>query len=120
MKRDGQGKLDKYKARCVVQGFNQTYGIDYLEVAAPVTSLVGLRVVMTYQLLRKCKAHHCDVSQAFLHSFLDPRFNIVIELPPGYHGPKNEKYAKLHKSLYGLKQGAFDYFQTPERVLTSS
>ena len=62
LKRDGEGKLDKYKARCVVQGFNQSYGLDYLEVAAPVTSIVGLRIVMVFQLIKNCIAHHLDVS----------------------------------------------------------
>lgn len=39
LKRDTERKIQKYKARLVVKGYVQRYGIDYEEVFAPVTRL---------------------------------------------------------------------------------
>lgn len=36
------GKVEKYKARLVAQGFSQQFGIDYNETFAPVARLVLL------------------------------------------------------------------------------
>ena len=57
------------------------------------------------------------MSQAFLHSDLDERFNIYIEVPAGFSGPNGERFAKLHKSRYGLKQASFDYYQLQRKFL---
>ena len=52
---------------------------------------------------------HLDVSVAFLHSQLS--YTIYVSLPDGYEY-KNMKYARLLKSLYGLKQAAHDWYAT--------
>lgn len=43
LKRDENGDIMKHKARLVAQGFNQRYGVDYLDVFAPVTRNETLR-----------------------------------------------------------------------------
>ena len=45
------------------------------------------------------------------------RFNIFVELPERFAGPDGERFARLNKSLYGLKQAAHDWFQLQEQFI---
>ena len=38
LKFKGDGSLERYKARLVAKGYTQTYGVDYQETFAPVSS----------------------------------------------------------------------------------
>lgn len=44
IKWDADGKLEKYKARLVVRGFEQKYGLDYESTFAPEARLDSMRV----------------------------------------------------------------------------
>ena len=43
---ESQGEAKKYKARLVVKGYKQKFGIDYQEVFAPVARLQIIRIVL--------------------------------------------------------------------------
>ncbi|CAL5395058.1 unnamed protein product [Camellia sinensis] len=46
LKKDGSGKLVKYKARLVVKGFRQKKGIDFDEIFSPVVKMTSIQVVL--------------------------------------------------------------------------
>ena len=76
-----------------------------------------MRALCSVALSQDLKLHHMDVSTAFLASKIDERFNIYVELPERFRGPGGEKYAKLRKSLYGLRQAAHDWFNLQEQFI---
>ncbi|VVT54805.1 uncharacterized protein SAPINGB_P004271 [Magnusiomyces paraingens] len=75
------GSIDKYKARLVVQGFRQKFGVDYVDTFAP---------VMRFSTVRLIFALKEDI-------YVKPPTGIDHNTPPGM-------VWKLNKSLYGLKQ----------------
>jgi Reverse transcriptase (RNA-dependent DNA polymerase) len=47
VKQNPEGKVERYKARLVVKGYNQTYGIDYDETFAPVSKMSTVRTLIS-------------------------------------------------------------------------
>ena len=72
---------------------------------------------MAHAITHGLELHHLDVSTAFLASPIDPKFNIFVELPEGFAGPNGERFARLQKSLYGLRQAAHDWFHLQETFI---
>ncbi|XP_052479601.1 uncharacterized mitochondrial protein AtMg00820-like [Gossypium raimondii] len=46
VKHNADGSLNKLKARLVVKGFSQRYGLDYIETFAPVARLDTIRLLV--------------------------------------------------------------------------
>ena len=46
VKKDSSGQLTKHKARLVVKGYAQRYGIDFTDVFAPITRMETIRVLL--------------------------------------------------------------------------
>ena len=96
-----------YKARLVVRGFEQQYGVDYTETFAPVAKLSTIRALLTMAASLSWAVHQMDVVTAFLNPTLSE--DVYMELPQGHdwlpYLPENSgRYIKLYKALYGLKQ----------------
>ena len=100
IKRDAEGKILKYKARLVAQGFTQIHSIDFLDTFAPVARLSAIRTVIALAASEDWELHQMDVKSAYLNSPIDAE--IYMRLPPGY-GQKG-MVAKLNRGLYGLRQ----------------
>lgn len=47
MKRNLEGKVERYKARLVARGFSQTYGFDYDETFAVVAKMNTVRILVS-------------------------------------------------------------------------
>lgn len=45
-KKDADGRIARYKARLVAQGFSQVEGVDYFDTYAPVAKLASTRTVL--------------------------------------------------------------------------
>ncbi|KAH9105367.1 hypothetical protein AeMF1_018786 [Aphanomyces euteiches] len=81
MKFDADGKLTKYKARLDLKGYMQQYGIDYLEIFAPVLRMNALRLLLCLVAHHAWKFRQMDVKTAFLNGTLDTDTVILSSSP---------------------------------------
>ncbi|CAM9640477.1 unnamed protein product, partial [Heterosigma akashiwo] len=101
---DADGKLVKYKARLVAQGFTQRAGVDYHNSTyAPVIAAPSLRLMLSIAANKGYAVDALDISTAFPNGDIDG--DVYVEQPPGFVDKDHpHKVWKLRKSLYGLKQ----------------
>uniref|UniRef100_H3G5D2 Reverse transcriptase Ty1/copia-type domain-containing protein n=1 Tax=Phytophthora ramorum TaxID=164328 RepID=H3G5D2_PHYRM len=103
VKYTGTGHIDRFKARLVIKGFLQEYGIDYNEIFSPVIRMEVLRLLLTIAALLDFEIHQMDVKTVFLNGTLEEE--IYMAQPEGFKVPgKEHLVCKLLRSLYGLKQ----------------
>lgn len=106
-KRDETGNISSYKARLVARGFQQigNYNDD---IYSPVAKLTSVRIFLAFCNNFNFKVNQLDVCSAFLNGDIDD--DVYIVLPKGFD--KNEgKFAKLKKSLYGLKSSPKNWYK---------
>lgn len=73
------------KARLVIKGYPQKYGIDYHETFAAVSRTDSVRCIVASAVLRGWKLHQFDAVTAFLHGDVDS--SIYMEMPEGFEEP---------------------------------
>lgn len=103
----------KYKARLVAQGFSQVPGIDFHQTYAPVARQASVKLLVALAAQHDWELDCFDAKRAFLHGKLSEE--IYMKQPRGF-----EQYNEtgmllvclLLRSLYGLKQAAFDWYVT--------
>lgn len=95
------GSVDKYKARLVIKGFRQRYGVDYFETFSPVAKLSTIRTMLSIAAQESMYLHQFDVSTAFLYGELEE--TIFMQQPEGYKD-NSGRVCRLKRSLYGLRQ----------------
>jgi hypothetical protein len=95
------------RVRMVARGYEQQYGIDYVDTSAPVAGITGLRVLVVIALVQGWRTFSWDVTGAFLHPILKEK--IFMKAPHGYPGMPEGKVFRLKKTLYGLKQSAMEW-----------
>jgi hypothetical protein len=110
-KRHTDGTIVRYKGRVVVQGFRQTAGEDYAidELSAPVAAMNSVRTTLATAAYHDWDCLQCDVDTAYLNARVSE--DLYMAQPPGfeYTGPGGELLVcKLERSLYGLKQSAYN------------
>lgn len=64
-------KMEKYKARLVIKGYNQLEGLDYFDTYSPLTRITSIRVILAISALRNIEVHQMDVKTAFLNGDLE-------------------------------------------------
>jgi hypothetical protein len=101
IKRCFDGTIARFKARLVVRGDQQQYGVDFTETFSAVVKSTTLRLLLSIAAAQNLVLHHVDVVQAFLCADLEE--TVYVRPPPGVDAPAGYVW-KLRKSLYGLKQ----------------
>lgn len=81
IKLHSDGTLDRYKARLVVLGNKQEYGVDCEETFAPVAKMTTVRTIIVIAASQNWSLCQMDVKNAFLHG--DLKENIYMKPLPG-------------------------------------
>ncbi|TYK08583.1 Retrovirus-related Pol polyprotein from transposon TNT 1-94 [Cucumis melo var. makuwa] len=108
----------KHKARLVVKGYAQIFGVDYSNTFAPVARMDTIRLLFAITAQKGWKLYQLDVKSAFLNGVLQEE--IYVEQLEGCEkqGERNKVYL-LKKALYGLKQAPRAWYSKIDEHLLS-
>ena len=103
------GSIARLKARLVVKGYVQTYGVDYSDKFSPIAKMASVRPFISLATTYNWDLHQLDIKNVFLHG--DLQEEVYMEQPPGFVAQGEiRKVCHLRKSLYGLKQSSRAWF----------
>jgi hypothetical protein len=119
-KKDAAGNIAHYKARLVAQGFSQVGGVNYNDTYAPVAKLALSQAVIAMANRLRLELHQVDIKGAYLNGVLGPNEVLYMQHPPGYKAA-DAGACVLHlvKTLYGLKQSGWCWYQKLTSIFTS-
>ncbi|GMF45584.1 unnamed protein product [Phytophthora fragariaefolia] len=112
-KRDENGRVIRYKARLVTNGFKQKFGVDFFEAYSPVANINSIRVVLAVCVADVYVMEQLNADTQFLNSDLVD--HVYMEVPFGIENARNY-VCRLDKAIYGLKQAANAWNKTIHRV----
>jgi hypothetical protein len=116
VKTDGDGQIERFKARLVAGGHRQVEGLDYNETYAHVSRHATMRTLLAVAANRAWDVQQLDIKTTFLHGDVDTK--VYMQQPAGFvDGPGN--VVVLGKSIYGLKQAPRIWYDTLNKSLTS-
>jgi hypothetical protein len=103
-----QSSIERYKARLVARGFQQSYGRDYEETFAPVAHMTTIQALNAVAAIHSWTIFQLDVKNAFLHG--DLHQEVYMQPPLGVMVPDGH-VCLLRRALYGLKQAPHAWFE---------
>jgi hypothetical protein len=110
LKRRADRSIDKYKARLVMRGFTQIYGIDYYDTYTPVMHLASFHLILAIAACNSWEVEAIDFNSAYLNGELDADEEIYMQELLGYETETGDKVKRLLKALYGLKQAGHKWY----------
>jgi hypothetical protein len=113
-KLDEAGALQRRKARLVIKGYEQVYGLDYTSTFASVVRFSTLRALLAKAAVEDLEVDQMDVDTAFLNPDLEEE--VYMEIPDYFDllyadTDFTGKCLRLKKALYGLKQASRAWFK---------
>jgi hypothetical protein len=114
-------KVVKFKARLVVKGFSQRYGIDYDETFAPTISFSTILAVLHIAATNNWNITGCDIGNAYLEALTNRE--LYMTLPYDWsgkdeNGNQRKVVVQLLRNLYGSKQAALLWYNHLYAVLS--
>ena len=101
-KLNANGIIVRNKARLVVKGYIQEFGVDFEESYTPVARLEAVRLLLACAASRKIKLYQMDVKNTFLNGYVNEE--VYVDQPPGFEDTSHPNHVfKLKKILYDLK-----------------
>ena len=101
----------------MAKGFEQIYGIDYIDSYASVVKQMAWKLVFALAVIYKWVIYKVDAVSAFTHSESDRL--LYLEQPKGIKDlDYPEHIIRLNKALYRLKQSARIWYYTLREYLT--
>jgi len=111
-----KGKLYKFKSRFIAKGFEQKYGLNYINTFASVIKQLAWRLIFALAIINGWLIYKIDMISAFTQGNID--YFIYLTQPEGHISPKYPSHVlKLKKALYGLKQSAIIWYNILKEVL---
>jgi hypothetical protein len=111
VKRDQDGHIIKFKARYVVKGYMQIYGLDYTNTYANVADIDTIRLLLAMACFYDWECDTVDIVTAFLNGDLEEE--VYMDQIEGFEEDlTSTKVYKLLKSIYGLKQAPWAWQQS--------
>ena len=109
---------DVFRARLVVQGFDQQHGIDFDETFSPTSRANTFRLFLYLILLFDMTLPvHLDAVKAYMNSDIDADIWVYPPKDPDEIFFKKGTVFKLLKALYGLKQAGRLWHRLAEQML---
>ena len=84
IKKDAEGKIERYKAHLVVKGFTQVENVNYYETWAPVAKLASIRTILALATCHDWDINMFNFHNAFLNGELDNNKEVYMEQPSGH------------------------------------
>lgn len=108
----------RFKARFVIRGFLQRYGVDFMETFAPTASLAAFRLLVALSIYYSWSLRNLDIISAFLHGEIDSE--VFMGVPEGMDLDPKKHVLKLRRSIYGLKQAPRIWWEKMRAFLLQS
>lgn len=106
----------RYKARLIAQGYSQRYGHDHNEIFAPVLHHDTFRIILIIAAQQGLPVKHYDIECAFLNGNIE--HDIYMHQPEYTKQEGDTRVCMLERSIYGLKQGAHEWYKRWNGILT--
>jgi transposase InsO family protein len=112
IKYNSDGTIERFKARFVVKGFSQIYGVDYEQSFSSTMRATTFRTLVALAAQDGLRAEHIDISNAFCQADIDG-VDLWVQPPRGFENLCGRGQGlKLLKALYGTKQASYLWQQT--------
>ena len=102
VKQDVNGDIACFKARSVIKGYLQQFGVDFDQTFTAVVKPIAFHMLFAIAAFYDLDIDQMDIKTAFLYREINQL--LFVEMPKGYYDDIKGMVCRLNKALYSLKQ----------------